>query len=151
MSLQFCALSHFSHWSPLVLTSGLSIFFKEPLAPLAASFISRVFSSIQPLKSRLFLLTLPLWGLPSRQGSRSREIEVCSVHCRPAEREEEAWLHTPVPRHLEGSWAGDAYVCLPEAKITSQWSQFDQRQAIQWEFSPRSSLAFCRHNELGDW
>lgn len=107
-----CALSHFSHWSPLVLTSGLSIFFKEPLAPLAASFISRVFSSIQPLKSRLFLLTLPLWGLPSRQGSRSREIEVCSVHCRPAERGEEAWLHTPVPL-APGGKLGRGCVCLP--------------------------------------
>lgn len=54
------------------------------------------------------------------------------------------------PWHLEKIWVGDAYVCLPEAKITSQWSQFDQRQAIQWKFSSCGSLAFCRHNKLGD-
>lgn len=51
--------------------------------------------------SLLPVLTLPLQGLPSRQGSWSQEMEVCSEHCRPTEREEGSTAsHTCAP----GTW-----------------------------------------------
>lgn len=131
----------------LVFISVVSIVLKEPLVPLADFFTPFVFYSIQPWKSCFYLsLLCPCEAFLQDKAHEATKWR-CALYTACLWRgRRKTRLHL-CPWHLGESWVGDAYVCLPEAKITSQWSQFDQRQVIQWKFSSCGSLAFCRQNK----